>query len=245
MVHILNGDALTEKFPKEFFKDAIVVCRECLVDGPVTAHSLEDFWNIRANFIDTAFHSDNTSYYKKVVAEFERLQTYPKQEINLWFDFDLFCQVNMWFTIDYIVIHDITKDIYRVAPTLPHDQRWKGYGTAEKDDLLKSFANRIKLTSSDISLARELWKAYQQHDLSSLDQLASTTTAAFPFLRETCDAHIARYDGFMGRPQKRLREIVESGVKDFPSVFRDFSYTEGVYGFGDLQVKRILDHLEP
>jgi hypothetical protein len=40
-----------------------------------------------------------------------------------------------------------------------------------------------------------------------------------------------------------LKQIINSGVTDFSEIFKEFRKTEGIYGFGDLQVKNMLTEL--
>ena len=45
------------------------------------------------------------------------------------------------------------------------------------------------------------------------------------------------------RPKEILQKIITEGESNFGKVFRKFNETAGVYGFGDLQVKRIYDEV--
>jgi hypothetical protein len=58
-------------------------------------------------------------------------------------------------------------------------------------------------------------------------------------LTETIEAAIAKDE----RPQAILSEIIEEGTQGFDEVFRKFSDRAGVYGYGDTQVKRLLENL--
>src|SRR5688572_17976133 len=96
-VHVLNGDALKENFP---LAGDIIVCREALVDGPVDALSFESFFEDRAAFIAESFDAEKDSYVNLVRNEFDRLANCNHESaIHLWFEHDLFCQVNLWFIL--------------------------------------------------------------------------------------------------------------------------------------------------
>ncbi|NBC64259.1 MAG: hypothetical protein GVY07_01180 [Bacteroidetes bacterium] len=51
---ILNGDALKGQFPVRVSGE-IIVCRECLVDGPVNGETLDNLFERRANFIANSY----------------------------------------------------------------------------------------------------------------------------------------------------------------------------------------------
>jgi len=58
-------------------------------------------------------------------------------------------------------------------------------------------------------------------------------------LSETVEAAIAKDE----LPQAVVREIIDEGVEGFDQIFDEFSKRAGVYGFGDSQVRRILESL--
>ena len=140
----------------------------------------------------------------------------------------------------------INKEVYFVYPTfLAEADIWKEFGRADSDDLRVSFSNKVRFGEQDFQLARELWQAYRSQDLLTLSQLAERKSACFPYLKEACQAHIERFaeDGQVGRPERVLADILRKGETDFYKVFGEFSNQEGVYGFGDSQLKPIYDKL--
>ena len=98
--HILNGDALLDQFPKSI-KGEKIILRECLVEGDVQGDSFESFCQVRADYLQQAYGQVvDVDYHKEVVPEFEKILAIPQgSEVNLWFEDDLFCQVNFWFTL--------------------------------------------------------------------------------------------------------------------------------------------------
>ena len=90
--NILNGDSLAYSFADTKIEGDIIVVREALIDGNLSGDSLHDFWQSRAKYMGLPA----TEYHNKVVTEFEKIMSAPdKSEFNLWFEYDLFCQVNM------------------------------------------------------------------------------------------------------------------------------------------------------
>jgi hypothetical protein len=96
-VHILNGDALAGYFP---FEGEKIICRECLIDGPLYGRLPDDFFEIRAAYISDSFHVPAEDYFRNLKSEFDRLENIPHAlSINVWFEHDLFCQANLWFML--------------------------------------------------------------------------------------------------------------------------------------------------
>jgi len=110
--HILNGDALLERFPTELSGEQIVM-RECLVDGPIEGETPAEFYKNRAEFIDTFEGFKAADYYNGSVSEIEKMLALPEDAIiYLWFEDDLFCQVNFWFILH--ILKDKTNPMYLV-----------------------------------------------------------------------------------------------------------------------------------
>lgn len=233
--HVLPGDAQVEIFKQTNIEGEIIVCRECLIEGDLQAENLEDFWQVRENYLSKHYPNGENFYAENVRSEFEKLlNTAPDDEVNLWFEHELFCQTNLWFCLSLLSEKE-NLEIYRVAPVIRNkDDLWKGFGGLDKNDLKKCFEQRIKLSKDDVHFGKELWKHFQ---VKSFDFIDFEKAANFPHLKEVCEAAVE----IESRPDARVREILNENGTDFKKVFRKFSETEGVYGFGDLQVKRIYD----
>lgn len=234
-IHVLPGDAAAEKFAETNIEGEIIVCRECAVEGNVKAETLSDFWNVRAEFIKSAYGDAEEIYFRTVAGELQKLENVAADaKVNLWFEHELFCQTNMWFCLT--LLQNTKANIFRVAPLVKAESDvWKGFGNYEAEDLRECFAAKIKFEEKDIALGAQLWRAFQNSDQVELERLSQTKSACFPHLATVCRAAIEKNS----RPQEILREISVDGVSDFSEVFAEFSRRAAVYGFGDAQVRRI------
>ena len=155
--HILNGDSLAHSFPDATIEGDIIVVREALMDGDVAGDNLNDMWRSRAKY----HGSTEAQYLNHVANEFEKILHAPDNaEFNLWFEYDLFCQVNMWFVISIINILSIRKRVYAVYTSYldPSDKQfWNGFGKATSSELRICFADRIPLKDNDLQLGQDLW----------------------------------------------------------------------------------------
>ena len=69
----------------------------------------------------------------------------------------------------------------------------------------------------------------------------------YPFILPAVEAHLERTprDGSLGRPSQSLIQIMEELKTDqFGLIFQEFCKRESIYGFGDLQVKRLLNEIK-
>ena len=241
---ILNGDCLAEQLKATKINQDFIICRECLIDGNVSADNLSEFWEVRAEFISDTFGADD--YFQKVVEELTKVQHLPEgSEVCLWFENDLFCQTNMWFVLSLLSKQPDLR-LFRVFPVIEDESDiWKGFGATTSETLEKAYKQRVAFQAQDIELGVKLWEAYQSQDFVKLKELSEQNSDCFQYLEEVCAAHIERFpkDSSLGRPERVIKKIIAGKPKDFQEVFAEFSIREGIYGFGDLQVKEIFERL--
>ena len=242
--HILNGDALAEKFPEEAIEGELIVFRECLVEGPLDGETPADFWQTRAQFISETYGESRAGYEAKMGTEVDKIRRIPGgAEVNLWFEHDLFCQVNTWFILAMLEGRVDNLLVNRVMPQADAGADvWCGFGPADGERLVAAYWNRMPLTRTDLALGKDLWEVYRRHDLQGLEARAAQETKSFPYLRKVVQAHVERYpsSGQPPRPVAVLADIVSAGTTDFPAIYREFFRREGIYGFGDSQVRSLL-----
>jgi hypothetical protein len=243
--HVLNGDALIDRFLATELPGEPVVCREGFVEGSLAGDTLNDFFDSRIRFYSEFIDEDRERYVGSVIQEFNKILSAPHHsEFNLWFGYDLFCRVNMFFIISLLYDMEIEKEVYIVNPAhVKSEDIWKDFGRATVDDLGYCFSKRRHLNHKDLRHGNDMWFAYKNNDLSKLARLSQYKTEAYPYLEEVIRAHIDRFpkEGSEGRPEKTIREIIRNGGKDFNSVFVEFFKREGIYGFGDTQVQKIYN----
>ncbi|MCB1024863.1 MAG: DUF1835 domain-containing protein [Acidobacteria bacterium] len=239
-VNVLSGDSLVENFKKTGIDGEMIVCRECFVDGDLSGGDLEEFWATREKFLNSAYSTgEDAKYQEKVTDEFVRLWNLADgNAVNLWFEYELFCQVNLWFTI--WLLRNSAAEFYLVYPPLQEENRWSGFGSLDSDGLKNCFAGKMRINDDDLYLGVQLWEAFQKRDFETLRSLGERESKGFPTLNEVCEAACE----IETRPAETLRQIVAEGKSSFGEAFGEFSRIEGVYGFGDLQVKRIFDDLD-
>ena len=237
--HVLPGDSLAAEFKKANIDGDIIVCRECLIVGPIDAETPFEFWDERARFILTEYGEDEIEFHEGVADELEKLTDLDADaEVNLWFEYELFCSVNMWFCISRL--KDSGAAVYRVEPSvLSMEDRWSGFGKLTADDLKECFDERKYLSAADITLGADLWGGYRKNDTEQLRELGRSTSDRFPYLAEVCEAAIEKNN----KPKQILGGIIAEGIIEFHDIFPEFTRRAGVFGYGDLQVERLMHQL--
>jgi len=150
--HILNGDALREHFP-EAMNNNLIVARECLVDGEVEGNTLEEIYLTRATFLSQNYGGTIKDYYDKTVPEFQKIIDLDDDVVvNLWFEDDLFCQVNFWFVVHLFVHHKKDNRLYLVRPK---EHSSYGFGGLNADELMSIYRDRILIANKQDLAARQ------------------------------------------------------------------------------------------
>lgn len=220
--HILNGDCLAEKFPKNLEGESII-WREALIDGPVSDNN---FLENRKKFIAENYDSES-NYDELVVKEFQKMQNIPEgSAVFFWFEDDLFCQVNFWFLISNLNLRN--KKILRVFPK----DKEKGFAETNENDLLEMFDSAKEINDTERKLISNLWKGFQQNNL-----LKETSSEIVRNLEELIIANENRFNGTL---ENQIKDI-QKNAETFEEVFKIFNQKYPVYGFGDLQLKRLMN----
>ena len=237
--HVLPGDSLAPTFQQAGIDGEIVVCRECFVAGDLDGDTLDELWERRGNFIEIEYGGDPIEYRESVASELEKLlEAGSGDEVNLWFEYELFCSANMWFCLNLLKNSDAS--LYRVMPieTSPDDV-WAGFGKYESEDLNRSFEARIQFAQEDINVSARLWSAFRERDANALKELSVYRSSCFPFLTEVCTAAVE----IDSEPLEIVKELKASGFHDLDGLFPEFRKRAGVYGFGDTQVASLMNRV--
>jgi len=233
-LHVLPGDSLLAPFRATSIEGEVAVFRECLSDGPVEADSLEELFRKRADFLSEGDERQAKFYAEKVRPEIEKvIDAPPDSEISLWFEHELFCQVNLWFLISKI---KKVEELFVVSPPgAPEEQRFAGWSILSTAELRECHVQRTRIGAEDRQLASSLWNAFASRDGDGLRELSGHKSEAFKFLPEVATA--ASTIDF--RPAEIVRGIKGECNGNFKRGFQLFREREPVYGFGDLQVLRL------
>lgn len=233
--HILNGDHLKSIFPSELSGETYVL-RECLVDGPVKADDNSTFYNLRATFISEEYKViEPDQYFTSSVNEFEKISTIPEgSEVNLWFEEDLFCQVNFWFACSLLEKRGKSSSLFWVAPFEGSEYSFGNEGPL----LLDMFQKRIEINSDHLSFFSQLWQKFQEGGAITIDDIPTPIIKTYPFLTTVLESLQTLRSGNLQRKVDLLFDDIKN--RSFEEIFCEFTKRYPQFGFGDLQIKRLL-----
>ncbi|NOQ91744.1 MAG: hypothetical protein GQ552_03400, partial [Flavobacteriaceae bacterium] len=172
-------------------------------------------------------------------------------EVVLWFEYDLFCQVNLLATCTYL-LKSFRKDInYFLVCTGKEKgkeqlQTLSDYSPSAYKILYK---NKLKLTKHNLLFAEESWNIYTENDKEKIKNFNFNKTLKFAYLQLAINQHLQRFSKQNGLNQieNKILEIINSGVTDKNQIIKQllvWQQKETVYGFGNMQYFWLLKKLK-
>jgi hypothetical protein len=251
ILHILNGDSTAYSFKDTGLDGDILVWREVLSQGPL----LEDissaaFWEARSEWIRKKFNETPEQYDEKVIKPLEKLSNIY-DEITLWFEFDLHCQINMLGVMVMMLKHT-DLSIPRIYLVCTDEcigvEDFRGMGQLTGRQLAGLYDDRFQLNDWDFELASQAWKIYVSGDDMALEKWINENTfwGSLHLLKPALQAHLKRVrvnENGLNHIEQRLLDIYNSGIKTKYAIYEAFWKTEKIYGMGDLEIDIYLKTL--
>ena len=118
-LHIVNGDSTAEILKKTTLLGDIIVWRELLCEGPVCKDfGSDEFWKLRYDYFESELGVSKLEYFDKIIKETVRLEDVSEySEVVLWFEFDLFCQINLMVLCSYLLQNFSKNTSYKLVCT--------------------------------------------------------------------------------------------------------------------------------
>lgn len=251
-LHITNGDILTQTLKQLDLKGDIVTWNEMLCEGKTTTDvGSESFWRQRFEFLNSTYKVSKKKFIDLTLKEYRNLCNHKKEEeIVLWFEDDLFCQVNMLAVLSWLLKHRKHAHIFLVKLT-KRDKNGRIVPLSElsKRELQKCYDNRQLLSEDDIEYADYIWQLYCESNPMRLHNAINDTREAFPFLPDALKAHYRRFPSVkngLNFLENRMLEITstehpETREKLIGAMLKN----QENYGFTDLQYENMSKRLRP
>ncbi|MEM9324618.1 MAG: hypothetical protein AAGA85_03140 [Bacteroidota bacterium] len=240
-LHLLNGDATVPGFRDASIPGGIAIWREVMVEGPTTGDiRSEAFWARRKDFLDVAYEGVGPEEpFSSQLALLDNATDIG--EVVLWFEYDLFCQVNLLAALAYIQHPNVSL----VCLGDQIGGQWLGLGQISAKEFEPLYRQRIRLDSASLVYAGEAWGAYTGNDIEVIKSFREPH-ASFPFLDRAIQAHMNRFPGWNGvnALEHDMLEIVKDGVRNKRQLIGQMLRNHPWMGFGDLQYYRILRSVE-
>lgn len=251
ILHITNGDSLTSRLQEIDLQGDIVVWREMLCEGPTLEEvGTTEFLALRKKFLQEYYLISEQDYQDKFINELQKLANVDKyDQIILWFEFDLFCHINMLAAISYLIQHKNREPIYLVCSgRVEGEKELKGLSELNDKQLQEHYKKKIHLSKDDLEMAHFIWQLYCGSNPNKLKP-EIRKSSNFKYLSSCIRAHIERYPnaytGLNTLETNILKLIEEHSIKSEHQLCGYALNYQGYYGFGDSQILKIIDNLRP
>jgi len=250
-LHITNGDNTTLALQKLKIDGAIVTWREMLCEGKTTIDvGSEIFWKSRFDFFSQNYKITKKYFIEHTLKEFRTLCNHKYQEeIILWFEYDLFCQINMIAVISWLKKHRPKAAIALVCPEKKiESERYLRLNKLTQKELLSLYKKRVILTKDDIGYADYVWHLYCSKSPLQLQNLIANPHSHFSYLTDAIEAHLQRFPSIkngLNKIENNILETAQSGSYSTKKSFiKKLLHNQGIYGFGDLQYEKKINNLK-
>lgn len=248
-LHIINGDDLTKKMLELDLPGQVVVWREMLCEGKTVQEvGSRNFIKERKKFLKQFYNISSEDYEEKFLAELRELKKAKNFDyIVLWFEFDLFCHINMLAAISYFLTHHEKKPFYLVcSKKLKGEKELMPLSQLTQKQLLNHFNNKIALNEDDIEMAMLIWELYCSENPIQLKQQIKTTSN-FEYLSSCIRAHIERFPnavtGINSLERNILKLIKKHNISTENQLLGYALQYQGYYGYSDVMMQRTLDKI--
>ena len=163
ILHITNGDMTTNYLKKLKFSGEFITWREMLCEGKTTIDvGSENFWKNRYDFFKSSYKISKQKFIDYTVKEYRSLCNKKNQkEIVLWFEYDLFCQINMIAVLSWLKQYRKGYNISLVCSgKVGNSKNMFALSELNEKQIQNHYKNRIELTQDDIEYADYIWQLY-------------------------------------------------------------------------------------
>lgn len=246
-LHITNGGVLTKYLKELEVVGEILTWQEMLCEGPTQEKiHTDEFIELRRKFLNDFYNVELDS--EKIKFALEQLSNPERySEIVLWFEYDLFCHINMVAVISLLQQKKINLPIYLVCSgRIPGSKTLKGLGELNSEQLLNHYKDKVLLTDRDIDMATTVWGIYCGKDHNLLKPFI-VQGSSFKYLSNCLKAHLKRFpdsvDGLNILERNILKIVNDNNIKSKHHLLGYALNYQGYYGYGDMQLERLIDKL--
>ncbi|MFC5045322.1 DUF1835 domain-containing protein [Aquimarina hainanensis] len=250
-LHITNGDSLTERLEKlQLIDGDILVWREMLCEGPTQIKlETEESLQLRKQFLNKYYRIPTNGYDSKFIQELQKLEQINTYDtIVLWFEYDLFCHINMIAAISTILrLKKKEIPIYLVCSgRIEGQKKLMGLCEISEAQLKAHYANKVLLSIDDLEFASHIWTLYCEPNPKRITGYIKTESS-FEYLSICLRAHLHRFpsiDTGLNILENNILELIHTHqIKNLKQLMGYCLEYQGYYGYGDMQLKRIIAKL--
>ena len=249
-LHITNGSNLTDVIAEIGIEGDVLTWNEMLCEGPTHCQiDSKEFYKTRESFFKKMYAVDAKDYRIKFTNEIDKLNsTENYSEIILWFEYDLFCHINLMAAIALLWQKEVALPLFLVCSgRVAGEKDMKGLSELTPEQLEDHYKDRIELTKEDVDTALAVWRIYCGNNHNDIKPFI-TKSSSFKYLNNCLKAHLKRFpntENGLCTIENNILELIDK--REIKSMHQLLGYAltyQGYYGYGDTQIERIISKLK-
>lgn len=246
-LHVANGTSVTDTLEAAGVPGLRSIWSDPLYDGPVPAGLSDDeLRDVRGEHLGDDTVADpmiDMRRWRQMIAAHDSYD-----ELVLWFEHDLFDQLNLVQLLPWIRAHvPAAKRVSLICiGSFPGRPSFKGLGELSPGELAPLLDTRWPVSDAEYALAEHAWRLFREPTPEGLDDLRRSDTNALPFLAPALERFLQEYpwtkDG-LSRTERRLLQLAERGPMVMNAVFPRMHDGEEAYYVTDLSLKEMVETL--
>jgi hypothetical protein len=258
-LHVANGTSTSRTIEAAGIAGACSIWADPLYEGPVPSGlSDTELLDVRmrylaqpGNLAEAAWAGSDPSLdpandLRAWRAAIERHESYD--ELILWFEHDLFDQLNLIQLLTWIPEHvpSTTPVSLICIGSFPGRPDFKGLGELTPDELGSLLDARQLVRGWQYDVARLAWQAFREPTPEALDELRQGDTRALPYLAHAITRFLQEYpwtrDG-LSRTERRLLELAKGDGIALGRAFPRMHESEQAYYVTDSSLAELAETL--
>ena len=250
-LHITNGDSTTNYLKKLNIEGEFITWREMLCEGKTTIDvGSERFWKNRFLYLKSSYKVTKQKFINYTLKEYRNLCNKKQlDEIVLWFENDLFCQINMIAVISWLKRYRKGYTISIIQPKLRRSTVYRGFSELTENQISQALKKRINLTLDDIEYADYIWQLYCSDSPLRLEVVYKfNPMSPFQNLTTAVEDHLKRFPSIhngLNAVENEILSVAHTNMlKNKDQLVGTLLKSQPNYGYGDLQYLQKLEQLK-
>jgi hypothetical protein len=236
MLHVTNGSSVS--LDASGLGGEVLVWADVLHEGPVPSRlNPDELTRVRSAFLDSLWPGERPASEGLAARDRTLAEHAAHGEVTLWFEHDLFDQLQLIQILDWFRGHESAIDRLRLICIDTYLGRLTG------SQLANLWPHRKRVTPAELELASEAWRAFRSPDPTDIERVLRADTSALPFLAGALLRHLQQFpsvENGLARTERQILELIDAGQRDFGSLFPADQLREERIFMGDCVFYRYL-----
>src|ERR1051326_8719085 len=196
MIHLIGGESALSTLRNTSVPGDKFSIDDILMEGPIIdGLRTRDSWAMRGEYMEKYFAIPRSDYlagtdkHERILAE-----ALQHDKIVLWYEFDLWCQINLLFLLDWFAHRDLVRTTLSLICIDRFEGRpkFRGLGELHEHELGSLFPTRKVVSAEQLNTAQAAWQAYGSPDPRDVVSFLRTDTSALPLIGPALQRHMKR-----------------------------------------------------